>query len=137
MVVEDFVIGRHVYGNMYGVDPSTLWDEDFIKETVLKAVEAAGATLHDLKSWKIEGEKGGVSVIALVLESHISIHTWPGYKYATVDVYTCGDTADPWRGFEVILNRLNPKFYTVHYSDRSSLPPDVIEELGSSSVGKE
>ncbi len=132
-MVEDFVIGRHVYGNMYGVNPDILWDEELLVNTVKKAVEEAGATLYDLKSWRIEGEKGGVSVIALVLESHISIHTWPGYRYATVDVYTCGENADPWRGFEVILSRLNPKFYTVHYSDRSSLPPDVIEELGSSS----
>ncbi|MCE4607091.1 MAG: adenosylmethionine decarboxylase [Desulfurococcales archaeon] len=118
---------------MYGVNPDILWDEELLVNTVKKAVEEAGATLYDLKSWRIEGEKGGVSVIALVLESHISIHTWPGYRYATVDVYTCGENADPWRGFEVILSRLNPKFYTVHYSDRSSLPPDVIEELGSSS----
>ncbi|MEB3786802.1 MAG: S-adenosylmethionine decarboxylase, partial [Desulfurococcales archaeon] len=59
----------------------------------------------------------------------ISIHTWPGYRYATVDVYTCGETADPWKGFELILKKLNPAFYTVHYSDRSSLPPDVIEKL--------
>jgi len=128
-VVDDFIVGRHVYGNMYGVDKEKLWDEEFIKKLVLGAVRASNATLHELKSWKIEGEKGGISVIALVLESHISIHTWPEYRYATVDVYTCGEEADPWKGFNYILEKLNPKFYTVHYSDRSSLPPEAARAL--------
>ena len=127
--MDKTIIGRHVYGNMYGIDKEILWNEEFIKKIVLGAVKASNATLHELKSWKIEGDKGGISVIALVLESHISVHTWPEYRYATVDVYTCGEKADPWKGFNYILEKLNPKFYTVHYSDRSSLPPEVIKAL--------
>ena len=45
--------------------------------------------LVEVNSWKFKGgDKEGVSVIALVLESHIAIHTWPVYNFATVDVYT-------------------------------------------------
>jgi len=53
--------------------------------------------LVEMKSWKFGGKKGGVSVIALVEESHIAVHTWLEYNYATVDVYTCGEHSDPRR----------------------------------------
>ena len=38
----------------------------------------------------------GVSGVVVIAESHLTIHTWPEYGYAAVDVFTCGDTVDPW-----------------------------------------
>ncbi len=38
----------------------------------------------------------GVSGVVVIAESHLAIHTWPEYGYAAVDVFTCGDTVDPW-----------------------------------------
>ncbi|MEB3846517.1 MAG: S-adenosylmethionine decarboxylase, partial [Desulfurococcales archaeon] len=71
---EDFIIGKHVYGSLYGIDKNKAWDEEYLRNLILRAVEASGATLMDLRSWRVEGEKGGVSVIALVLESHLALH---------------------------------------------------------------
>ena len=122
MKKSDRIIGRHVYGNLYGVDPERLWDEEGLKKLVVDAARVANMTLVEVKSWKFTGYHGGVSVIALVLESHIAIHTWPDYKYATVDVYTCGERGDPWRAFNYIVEKLKPRHYVVHYADRSSLP---------------
>ncbi len=119
---EDYIVGRHVYGNLYGVKRELLWDKKFLEETVRKAAEIANMHLLEVKTWIIEGFHGGISVIALVLESHISLHTWPDYSYATVDVYTCGEKGDPWKAFNYIVSRLKPKFYKVHYADRSSIP---------------
>ena len=124
--VEDRVVGKHVYGSLYDIDVGLASNEDYLRSVVGKAVELAGATLLELKSWRIPGEKGGVSVIALVLESHIAVHTWTEYRYATVDVYTCGEHTDPWKAFEWIVKSLKPRYYTVHYSDRSQLPPGVL-----------
>ncbi|NPA85121.1 MAG: adenosylmethionine decarboxylase [Crenarchaeota archaeon] len=118
----DRIVGRHVYGNLYGVEPSKLWDEDFLRELVREAAEIANMKVVELRSWKFTGYHGGVSVMALVLESHITIHTWPDYEYATVDVYTCGEKGDPWRAFHLIVEKLQPEDYTVHFSDRSSRP---------------
>ncbi|ALL01194.1 S-adenosylmethionine decarboxylase [Pyrodictium delaneyi] len=121
-VAEDFIVGKHVYGNLYGVDPERLWDEESLKKIVVEAAKVANMHLVELKSWKFTGYHGGVSIIALVLESHIAIHTWPDYGYATVDVYTCGAQSDPWKAFNYIITRLKPKYYIVHYADRSSIP---------------
>ena len=87
----------------------------------MEAAREARATVLEARAWKVEGEKGGVSAVAIVLESHIAIHTWREYDYATVDVYTCGDHTDPWKAWEYIVNVLRPEKVVVHYADRSQL----------------
>ena len=119
---NDRVVGRHVYGNLYDPDPEIIRNEEKLREVVVEAAKLANMTLVELKSWRFGGDKGGVSVIALVVESHIAIHTWVQYNYATVDVYTCGSRSDPWRAFNYIVSVLKPKEYTVNYADRSSKP---------------
>ncbi|RLG86721.1 MAG: adenosylmethionine decarboxylase [Thermoprotei archaeon] len=116
------IVGKHVYANLYGIDPKILDDEELLRKTVIEAINEAGATLLEIKSWKIPGDKGGVSIIAIVLESHVALHTWTKYRYATLDIYTCGEKADPWKAFNYILKVLKPKYYTVNYADRSSIP---------------
>jgi len=120
--VRDFIIGKHVFGSLYGIPPEIADDEDYVRQTVLDAVKAANATLIEIKSWKISGHKGGVSVIALVNESHIAVHTWTEYRYATVDAYTCGDHTRPERAFQLIVERLKPQYYTYSYADRTQFP---------------
>ncbi|GAB6148134.1 adenosylmethionine decarboxylase [Stetteria hydrogenophila] len=131
MGMEDFIVGKHVYGSLYGIPRELAADEEYLRGLVLEAVKAAKSTLIEVKSWSIPGPKGGVSVIALVDESHIAVHTWVEYSYATVDVYTCGEHTDPWAAWEVILKGLKPKYYRVHYADRSQQPTPYIEGEGS------
>jgi S-adenosylmethionine decarboxylase len=116
------VVGKHVYGNLYDVDLSVAGDEARLRGVVEEAARLGNTRLWELKSWSFGGEKGGVSVIALVLESHIAVHTWIEYRYATVDVYTCGEQSDPFKAFEHIVKALKPRFYTFNYADRSSMP---------------
>lgn len=115
------IVGKHVYGNLYDIPEEIAGDEEYLREVVVKAAELANMTLLEVKSWRLGGDKGGVSVIALVLESHIAIHTWINYSYATVDVYTCGEKSDPWRAFNYIIEKLKPKEYTANYADRTQL----------------
>ena len=118
---EEVVVGKHVYGNLYGVPKEIASDEEYLVETVKKAAGIANMTLYDLKSYKFGGKKGGISVLALVLESHIALHTWVEFGYATVDIYTCGAESDPWKAFNYIIERLKPVDYTVNYADRTQL----------------
>ena len=116
------IVGKHIYGSMYDLEETKAYeDEEFMKELVIEAVKKANAKLVEVKVWKLEGEKGGISVLALVEESHIAIHTWKEYKYATYDIYTCGEHTDPWKAFEYIKEKLKPKRWTINYSDRSQL----------------
>ena len=61
-------------------------------------------SLH-LKSHKFEPQ--GVTAVALLAESHISIHTWPENGTAVCDIFTCGDHTDPDAGVEYMRAELN------------------------------
>lgn len=114
------IVGLHVFGNLYDLDPKLASDKEYLKSAVLKAVELAKMTLVEIKVWDFGGEKGGVSVMALVTESHIVLHTWNEYKYATLDIYTCGEHSDPHAGFNYVVQALKPKKHQVFYANRSS-----------------
>ncbi len=111
------VVGRHVYGNAKGCkNVSLLRDEKSLINLLNKAGQVGNMTILDIKAWKI-GE--GVSAVAIVLESHITIHTWPEYRFATVDVYSCGSHTDPKKAFDYIINELNPDDVEFGMTDRS------------------
>ena len=112
------VVGRHVYGNLYGCDPEVLRDEAALITIVKEAVKVANAILLSIGSHRF-GLDGGLTVFAVVAESHISIHTWPEHGFATVDVYTCGDHTDPKAAFDYIASRLRPKKVEAFFGDRS------------------
>jgi S-adenosylmethionine decarboxylase len=111
------VVGKQVYGSLYECDPNILKSREALEKIVKDAVTIGNMTLLDIKSWKI-GD--GVSVVAIVLESHVTIHTWPEYNFATVDVYSCGPHTDPKRAFQYIVEQLKAKKYTMNEADRSS-----------------
>ncbi|MDT7895344.1 MAG: adenosylmethionine decarboxylase [Desulfurococcales archaeon] len=110
------VIGKHVYGNLYGCDPDILRNPYQLEKVVIDAARIGNMTLLDVKLWKI-GE--GVSIVAIVLESHISIHTWPEYGFATVDVYSCGSHTWPELSFDYIAKALKAKKVVMGTADRT------------------
>ncbi len=117
---KDRIVGLHVFGNLYDLDPKLATDVEFLKGLVLKAVNKAKMTLVNIDARSFGGKKGGVSVIALVTESHMVLHTWNEYKYATLDIYTCGEHSDPHAAFKMIVDELKPKRHQIFYANRSS-----------------
>ena len=87
------VVGRHCVFELEGGDPLLLDNEDFIKNALMEAAAEANATLLSTVSHKFEPQ--GVTAIALLSESHISIHTWPEERYAAIDCFSCGSHTDP------------------------------------------
>ena len=112
------VYGVHVYGNLYGCNKELLKDEMYLLKIVKEAADIAGALVVSTFYYKF-GVNGGISVVAIVAESHISIHTWPEHEYATVDVYTCGSHTNPMAAFQHIAKSLNARRVEVFVSDRS------------------
>ncbi len=110
------VVGRHVYGNLYECNTGVLKNIDTLMDITLNAAIIGNMTVLDCKAWKI-GE--GVSVIAIILESHIAIHTWPEYSFATVDVYSCGAHTDPEAAFNYIVKSLGARRVVKGSANRS------------------
>jgi S-adenosylmethionine decarboxylase len=81
------------------VDGNGLDDEARIERAFRDCVETCGATLLHIHTHKFTPQ--GVSGVAVLAESHISVHTWPEIGYGAFDVFMCGD-ADPWRSVEVL-----------------------------------
>ena len=82
--------GVHLIIDLHGA--KRLNDLEHIEATLRRCVEAASATLLHIHLHHFQ--PGGVSGVAVLAESHISIHTWPEAGYAALDVFMCG-SADP------------------------------------------
>jgi S-adenosylmethionine decarboxylase len=84
------------------IEASGLDDESRIEQAFRECVTACGATLLHIHTHKFTPQ--GVSGVAVLAESHISVHTWPEIGYGAFDVFMCGD-ADPWRAVEVLRRK--------------------------------
>ncbi|WP_282077087.1 adenosylmethionine decarboxylase [Epibacterium ulvae] len=73
--------------------------ETRIQDAFRKIVEVCGATLLHIHTHKFSPQ--GVSGVAVLAESHISVHTWPEIGYGAFDVFMCGD-AEPWKAVDVL-----------------------------------
>lgn len=85
--------GRHVTMDLRDVDFDKLNDVDFLKATMVEAVNRCGATIVGESFIKFNPQ--GVTGVLVLSESHLSIHTYPEEGFAAVDCYTCGTTVDP------------------------------------------
>lgn len=97
--------GAHLIVDLY--DAKRLDDVEHIEAALRRCIEEAGATLLHINLHHFE-PNGGVSGVAVLAESHISIHTWPEHGYAAVDVFMCGN-AEPERCVPVLRDAFAPK----------------------------
>ena len=106
-IEKDGVIcaGSHLIIDLY--EAKRLDDLDHISETLTLCVAAAGATLLHMHLHPFE-PNGGISGVAVLAESHISIHSWPERHYAALDIFMCGD-AEPERCIDILRNAFRPK----------------------------
>jgi S-adenosylmethionine decarboxylase len=97
--------GAHLIVDLYKA--SRLDDIDHIESTLKACVDAAGATLLHIHLHHFE-PNGGVSGVAVLAESHISIHSWPENGYAALDIFMCGK-ANPDACVPVLRKAFSPK----------------------------
>lgn len=104
-------VGMHCILELKGCPIHLLDDEQHILESMVNAAATAMSTLLNLTSHKFEPQ--GVTALALLAESHISIHTWPESGYAAVDIFTCGQTAKPRLACEYFIKQLQASEHTL------------------------
>jgi S-adenosylmethionine decarboxylase len=95
--------GRHLIAELHGC--SGLADIRLVEGALIGAAEAAGATLLEVRLHGF-GAGQGVTGVALLAESHISIHTWPEHGYAAVDIFLCAPRHDLEAALEVMAEAL-------------------------------
>ncbi len=96
--------GGHLIVDLW--DAHHLDDLDHVDRTLREAAEAAGATLLHIHLHHFT-PNNGVSGVAVLAESHISIHTWPEHGFAALDIFMCGD-AEPDRAIPVLRRAFEP-----------------------------
>ncbi len=97
-------LGRHLLLELFDCDLDAINNLDAVKGALVEAAKRAQATIVDVVFH--EFNPFGVSGVVVIAESHLSIHTWPEYRYAAVDIFSCGDVLQP----EVAANDLVEQF---------------------------
>lgn len=115
-------LGRHILAEFYNCDSEILNDHKLIEKYMIEAAEVAKATVvtsnfHMFNPW-------GVSGVVVIQESHLTIHTWPEYGYASIDLFTCGDEVNPWLAFEHLKNKLKAE-----YTDTDEVPRGSFQQI--------
>ncbi len=98
--------GQHVLAELEGVAPELLDDEQFLRDTLESALDRSDATVCQVIAEKFDPQ--GVTVLALLSESHASLHTYPEDGSIFIDVFTCGNTAQPERAVQLLADALSP-----------------------------
>jgi spermidine synthase len=99
-------LGRHILVEFYNCSPDLMNDVVHIEKSMVEAAETAGATV--INSTFHHFSPYGVSGVVVIQESHLAIHTWPEFGYAAVDLFTCGDSVNPWVSYQYLEKALKP-----------------------------
>lgn len=103
--MEKFTPGVHLLIDYWGItQPQNI---AAIESAFKSAVSACGATLLNMQFHSF-GENAGVTGVAMLAESHMSIHTWPEIDYMALDIFMCGDS-NPHLALAVLNDAFKPQ----------------------------
>jgi len=97
-------LGRHMLLELFDCDPEAINSLDVVKSSMVEAAKRAQATIVDVVFH--EFNPFGISGVVVIAESHLAIHTWPEYRYAAVDVFSCGDALRPQVAADYLVEQL-------------------------------
>ena len=112
--------GRHLILDLYGCDSGILDDYEELQRLLETSLVMANATILRIIGEKFKPQ--GVTLLALLAESHASVHTWPEIGYCAIDLYTCGDKTQTHRAAEFLKKKLKAKTTEQKELVRSTTP---------------
>jgi S-adenosylmethionine decarboxylase len=104
---ELYALGTHLLVELRDCNPVVLRSLEQVRDALVSAAKEAKATIVDISFH--EFNPFGISGMVVIAESHLSIHTWPEYNYAAVDIFTCGDVIKPEVAAASIIERFESK----------------------------
>lgn len=120
-------LGTHLIAELFNCNKFQISDAKRIEEVMLKAAELSRTTV--IRHFFHEFSPHGVSGVVIIAESHFTIHTWPEYAYAAVDIFTCGDV-DCRSALDHIKNAFQADKCSVFRFNRGILPQiDMRKEI--------
>ncbi|MEK7879086.1 MAG: adenosylmethionine decarboxylase [candidate division NC10 bacterium] len=92
-MIELNALGRHMLLELFECNSETLNNLEAVKDALVEAARRVQATIVDVVFH--EFNPFGISGVVVIAESHLAIHTWPEYRYAAVDIFSCGNALKP------------------------------------------
>jgi len=117
-------VGEHITIDFLGVNKD--YSPEFYEKVIYKIAKAAKVEILNVATHKFEPQ--GVTAIALLAESHISIHTWPESNYSAVDIFTCGQNMKPELASLYLIDSLMAKEHSLRVIERNP-PSEVSKEI--------
>lgn len=114
-------LGKHLLVDLRDCNTEAIRDLKAVRDALVEAAKAASATIVDISFH--EFSPFGISGMVVIAESHLSIHTWPEYGYAAVDIFTCGDLIKPEAAAAFLIERFGSRNPLVVEMKRGILPP--------------
>ncbi len=120
-------LGRHVLAEVYGCHFEVLNDIARVEDIMINAALEAGAEVREVVFHKFSPQ--GVSGVVVISESHLAIHTWPELGYAAVDVFTCGESVNPWDACNYVAEKFGATHVTASEVKRGTVQSQKKERL--------
>ena len=118
--------GNHILMELYGCNKDKLNDELYLRCQLNSAAKLAKASVLNIVSNKFE--PFGVTAIALLAESHLSIHTWPESQYSAIDIFTCGRDMKPKLASQFLIESLEASNHLLKTIARA-YPSHIAEQI--------
>ena len=115
---------KHLLLELYRCNFEKLNDESFLRCRLNNAAKLANSKVLNIISNKFEPQ--GVTAIALLAESHLSIHTWPESHYSAVDIFTCGRNMKPYIACKYLIEALMAEEHLLRVINRN--PPLTVHK---------
>jgi S-adenosylmethionine decarboxylase proenzyme len=128
-------LGKHILAEFYDCDQKVLNNVEKVEFYMKRAALECGATI--VNSIFHTFNPHGVSGVVVIAESHLTIHTWPEYNYAAVDVFSCGNSVDPRIAITVLKKYLSAKDVKIVEINRGEIKGEGILPYKPSIVNRE
>ncbi len=118
-------LGRHILVEFFNCSANILNEVNTIEESMIEAAKIAEATI--INSTFHHFSPYGVSGVVVIQESHLAIHTWPEFRYAAVDIFTCGETINPWIAYDFLKKAFEAEQGSAMEINRGAV--DLLERI--------
>ena len=103
---DELIVGFHLLAELSNI-PVKHFSVEFLKSSLLEACQAASLTVVDIFTYLFSPY--GASILVILQESHISLHTWPEYKFVSLDIFVCDEQVKAEKALQYLTEKLQPE----------------------------